>query len=102
MFPVLILKFSKASLVIIHRYFTFIICRAPAMPSDTIKVRVLLYHYWKRSLSTRNTVKPINDVEGILRFELVPNGYVISIKFYCEQLNRVYEKLKGEYSILIN
>ena len=36
----------------------------PKMPSDTIEVRVLLRHYWKKGLSVRDAAKAINDVEG--------------------------------------
>jgi transposase len=35
------------------------------MSSDTIEVRVLLRHYWKKGLSVRKAADEINEVEGI-------------------------------------
>jgi transposase len=34
------------------------------MSSDTIKVRILLRHYWRKSLSVRAAADEINEVEG--------------------------------------
>ena len=33
------------------------------------------------------------NFEGILHFELVPNGRAINAAVYCEQLDRVYDAL---------
>lgn len=42
------------------------------------------------------------NYEGILHFELVPEGRAINAELYCEQLDRVYEVLKVKYPALIN
>ena len=42
------------------------------------------------------------NFDGILHFELVPNGRAISAELYCQQLEPVYEKLKQKYPALIN
>ena len=42
------------------------------------------------------------NVDGIMHFELVPNGCAISAKLYCQQLEQVYEKSKQKYPALIN
>jgi transposase len=34
------------------------------MSSDTIEIRILLRHYWKKGLSQRKAVDEINEVEG--------------------------------------
>jgi histone-lysine N-methyltransferase SETMAR len=42
------------------------------------------------------------NFEGSLHFELVPNGRAINAELYCQQLDRVYDKLKQKYPILVN
>jgi hypothetical protein len=44
--------------------FIFILLLASTMSSDTIEVRVLLRHYWKKGLSQRKAAEEINEVEG--------------------------------------
>ena len=41
------------------------------------------------------------NFEGILHFELVPNGRAINVKLYCEQLDRVYDALIEKYPDLV-
>ena len=41
------------------------------------------------------------NFEGILYFELVPNGRAINAEIYCEQLDRVYDALVGKYPSLV-
>lgn len=41
------------------------------------------------------------NFEGVLHFELIPNGCAINSDLYCQQLSRVYEKLKEKYPILV-
>jgi histone-lysine N-methyltransferase SETMAR len=41
------------------------------------------------------------NFEGILHFELVPNGKSINADLYCEQLDRVYDKLAEKYPELV-
>ena len=41
------------------------------------------------------------NVDGIVHFELVPNGQVVNADLYSEQLGRVYEVLKQKYPTLI-
>ena len=42
------------------------------------------------------------NFEGVVHFELVQNGQAINAELYCQQLDRVYEKLKEKYPALIN
>ena len=42
------------------------------------------------------------NYEGILHFELVPEGRAINAELYCEQLHRVYRVLKVKYPALIS
>jgi histone-lysine N-methyltransferase SETMAR len=42
------------------------------------------------------------NFEGVLYFELIPDGRAINFNLYCEQLDRVYEKLKQKYLRLIS
>jgi histone-lysine N-methyltransferase SETMAR len=42
------------------------------------------------------------NFEGVVHFELVPNGRAINAELYCQQLDRVYNKLKEKYPALIN
>ena len=42
------------------------------------------------------------NFEGVLHFELVPNGRAINAELYCQQLDRVYDKLKEKYPALVN
>ena len=42
------------------------------------------------------------NFEGVVHFELVPNGRAINAELYCQQLDRVYDKLKEKYPALIN
>lgn len=42
------------------------------------------------------------NFEGIVHFELVPNGRAINAELYCQQLDRVYDKLKENYPTLVN
>ena len=42
----------------------FILLLISTMSSDTIEVRVLLRHYWKKGLSQRKAADEINEVEG--------------------------------------
>ena len=41
------------------------------------------------------------NFEGVLHFELVPNGSAVDSKLYCQQLDRVYDKLMEKYPTLI-
>lgn len=40
------------------------------------------------------------NFEGVLHFELVPNGRAVNAELYCQQLDRVYDKLKEKYPVL--
>ena len=42
------------------------------------------------------------NFEGILHFEFVPNGHFIDAELYCQQLERVYVKLKEKYPAMIS
>ena len=42
------------------------------------------------------------NFEGILHFEFVPNGHFIDAELYCQQLERVYVKLKEKYPAVIS
>ena len=41
------------------------------------------------------------NFEGILHFELVPNGRAINAEVYCEQFDRVYDALVEKYPSLV-
>ena len=41
------------------------------------------------------------NFKGVLHFELVPNGSAVDSKLYCQQLDRVYDKLVEKYPTLI-
>ncbi|CAF1536689.1 unnamed protein product [Adineta ricciae] len=41
------------------------------------------------------------NFEGILHFELVPNGHTSNAELYCEQLDRVYDVLVEKYPSLV-
>lgn len=34
-------------------------------------------------------------------FELVPDGHAVNTELYCEQMDRIYDKLKEKYPTLI-
>ena len=36
------------------------------------------------------------DVNGIIHWEILPNGCTITADLYCQQLDRIAEKLKGK------
>ncbi|CAF1691162.1 unnamed protein product [Adineta ricciae] len=40
------------------------------------------------------------NFEGVLHFELVPDGRTVNAELYCQQLDRVYDKLKEKYPTL--
>lgn len=42
------------------------------------------------------------NYEGIIHFELIPDGRTINSELYCQQLERVHEILKERYPSLIN
>lgn len=42
------------------------------------------------------------NFEGVLHFEMVPYGKAIDAELYCQQLQRVYDKLKEKYPSLVN
>lgn len=42
------------------------------------------------------------NFQGVLYFEVLPHGRSINAELYCQQLERVYEKLKEKYPALIN
>ena len=42
------------------------------------------------------------NFEGVLHFELVPNGRAMNAKLYCQQLDRVYDKLAEKYPRLVS
>ena len=42
------------------------------------------------------------NFEGILHFELVPNGRTVNADLYCQQLDHVYDKLKVKYPALVH
>ena len=37
------------------------------------------------------------NYEDVLHFELVPDGRAVDAELYCQQLDRVYDKLKQKY-----
>lgn len=41
------------------------------------------------------------NFQGIIHYEFVPNGRAIDAVLYCEQVERVYDKLKEKYPALI-
>ena len=41
------------------------------------------------------------NFEGILHFELAPNGRAINVELYCEQLDRVYDALVEKHPSLV-
>ena len=41
------------------------------------------------------------NYEGVLHFELVPDGRAVDAELYCQQLDRVYDKLKQKYPTLV-
>ena len=42
------------------------------------------------------------NFQGLQHFELLPQGRSINAELYCQQLDRVYEKLKQKYPAMIN
>ncbi|CAF1582868.1 unnamed protein product [Adineta ricciae] len=40
------------------------------------------------------------NFEGVLHFELVPDGRAVNAELYCQPLDRVYDKLKAKYPTL--
>lgn len=42
------------------------------------------------------------NFEGVIHFELVPNGRTIDADLYCAQLDRMYAKLAQKYPALVN
>jgi histone-lysine N-methyltransferase SETMAR len=61
----------------------------PSVPKqDRFGKKVMLCVWW--------------NFEGIVHFELVPNGRAINAELYCQQLERVYDKLKEKYPALVN
>ena len=42
------------------------------------------------------------NYEGVLHFELVPEGRAMNSELYCEQLGRIYTVLKEKYAALVN
>jgi histone-lysine N-methyltransferase SETMAR len=42
------------------------------------------------------------NFEGVVHFELVPNGKAINAELYCQQLDRVCDKVAEKYPSLIN
>ena len=41
------------------------------------------------------------NFEGILQFELIPNGRAMNVELYCQQPARVYEKLEKKSPALV-
>ena len=41
------------------------------------------------------------NYEGVLHFELVSDGHAVDAELYCQQLDRVYDKLKQKYPTLV-
>ncbi len=41
------------------------------------------------------------NVDGVVHFELVPDGRAVNAELYSEQLERVYNVLKQRYPTLI-
>lgn len=41
------------------------------------------------------------NFEGVLHYELVPNGRAINAELYCQQLDRVHDKLVKKYPTLV-
>jgi histone-lysine N-methyltransferase SETMAR len=41
------------------------------------------------------------NYEGVLHFELVPDGRAVNAELYCQQLDHVYDKLKEKYPTLV-
>ncbi|CAF4758556.1 unnamed protein product, partial [Rotaria sp. Silwood2] len=59
----------------------------PSVPhQDSIAKKVMICVWW--------------NFEGVLHFELVPNGRAVNAELYCQQLDRVYDKLKEKYPTL--
>ena len=42
------------------------------------------------------------NVDGIVHFELVPEGKAVNAELYTEQLDRVYEAMRQKYPTLIS
>jgi histone-lysine N-methyltransferase SETMAR len=60
----------------------------PMVRQDRFGHKVMLCVWW--------------NFEGVLHFELVPDGRAVNAELYSEQLSRVYEVLKRRYPALVN
>ena len=60
----------------------------PVAKRDRFSKKTLLCVWW--------------NFEGVIHFELLPNGQTINADLYCAQLDRMYEALSRKYPALIN
>jgi histone-lysine N-methyltransferase SETMAR len=42
------------------------------------------------------------NFEGVLHFEMVPEGRSVNADLYCQQLDRVYATIREKYPTMIN
>ena len=42
------------------------------------------------------------NFEGVIHFELIPNGVAVDADLYCDQLDRMFVKLQQKYPSLFN
>jgi histone-lysine N-methyltransferase SETMAR len=60
----------------------------PSVPrQDRLGKKVMICVWW--------------NFEGVLHFELVPDGRTVNAELYCQQLDCVYDKLKEKYPIAV-
>ncbi|UYV69137.1 hypothetical protein LAZ67_6002567 [Cordylochernes scorpioides] len=79
------------------------LCRSGGGPSPTSKS-------FRQEINTIEVLKPIvkvmlsvwGNINGIVHYELVPDGRAVNADLYSEQLSRVYEVLNTRYPALIN
>jgi [histone H3]-lysine36 N-dimethyltransferase SETMAR len=60
----------------------------PVVKRKSFETKVMLCVWW--------------NYEGVLHFELVPEGRAMNSELYCEQLDRMYTVLKEKYPALVN
>lgn len=60
----------------------------PVVRQDRFGKKVMISVWW--------------NIDGILDFELLPDGQTINAEYYCQQLDRVYNIVKEKYPALIN
>jgi hypothetical protein len=57
----------------------------------------LLYQYQKNSFGKKVMLSVWWNSEGMVHFEMIPNGRSITAALYCQQLDRVQESLRLNY-----